>query len=980
MMKILKKKSKKKKKFSFEDYNDVLEDINKDDDELVDSEKGEILFEDLKDDDIFEDFKEEKSLKKDKKKKGKKSKVKSKKVKVSKKKGKMKRPIWKKLLTLLILMVSAGIFAVGAFLVYIIVTTSDFNPEALKSQEQSIVYSADGTEIASLGYELREKVSYDELPQVLIDAIVATEDSRFFQHSGVDLPRFLKASLGQLTGNSSAGGASTLTMQVVKNNLTSTERSIIRKFKDMYLATFFMERKYSKEEILEFYVNDSSLGSNVYGVGEASEYYFGKSVSELSLPEAALIAGLYQAPNAYNPYYNPENANKRINTVLKLMVRHGYITKEEAEAAGSVDISDLLVGLKNSDNKYQGYLDTVLVEVEEKTGYSPYMVSMKIYTALDTKMQDGVNDAFTGKTFKWENDKVQAGAAIINCNTGEIVAVGTGRKANNDALTWNYATATKRQPGSTAKPLFAYGPGMEYLGFSTGTLFMDEAWSYSNGISVSNWDNGYQGLMTLRQAVAVSRNIPALKAFQQVNKEAGNAKIVEFVENLGIDLKDDVAYESYAIGGLEEGVTPVQMAGAYATFANGGKFNTPHTITKIEYRETGEVVEFKPENKQVMKESTAYLMNNTLEYAVNNGFSGGAKVYGSHTAAKTGTSNFSEETRRKYGLPGNAENDLWTVGYTKDYSVAVWYGYDTVKDGYNTTSYYKELLMSTIFQYIPKETQGWSVPDSVRAVAVERETVPLQLPSEYTPSDFISTEYFSKDYVPVDTSPRFSKLSPVTGLTASSSGGVVNLSWNANPPEVIGDDYLNKYFSQAAWGHSGETYKNNRKAYINNTMGGYGFYICMKDKNGSLTNCEWTDKKTYSYRPKTLTKDVTIVVTASYKNFKANASDGVSKDVTVSLLGGLSVKIKNSNLVIDKGAATESDFSYNVTSSGININNNPGLDMGFQLVGNSTDVTLLNITDLVNEVNSLPPNTYNVRYKASFNGSEETETMILTIK
>ena len=741
-----------------------------------------------------------------------------------------------------------------------------------------------------------------------------------------------------------------------------------------------MERKYSKEEILEFYVNDSSLGSNVYGVGEASEYYFGKSVSELSLPEAALIAGLYQAPNAYNPYYNPENANKRINTVLKLMVRHGYITKEEAEAAGSIDISTLLVGLKNSDNKYQGYLDTVLVEVEKKTGYSPYMVSMKIYTALDTRIQDGVNDAFTGKTFKWENDKVQAGAAIVNCNTGEIVAVGTGRKENNDALTWNYATATKRQPGSTAKPLFAYGPGMEYLGYSTGTLFMDEPWSYSNGVSVSNWDNGYQGLMTLRQAVAVSRNIPALKAFQQVNKEAGNAKIVEFVENLGIDLKDDVAYESYAIGGLEEGVTPVQMAGAYATFANGGKYNTPHTITKIEYRDSGEVVEFKPENKQVMKESTAYLMNNTLEYAVNNGFSGGAKVAGSHTAAKTGTSNFSEETRKKYGLPSNAENDLWTVGYTKDYSVAVWYGYDTVKDGYNTTSYYKELLMSNIFQYIPKEATGWAVPDSVRAVAIERETVPLQLPSEYTPSEFISTEYFAKDYVPVDASPRFSKLSPVTGLTANSSAGVINLSWNATPPEVISDDYLNKYFSQAAFGNSGGSYKEKRKAYINSTMGGYGFYVCMKDKNGTLTNCEWTDKKTYSYRPKTLSRNVTIVVNASYKNFKANASDGVSKDVTVTLLGGLDIDIKNQDLVIQRGTASESDFSYDVTYSGININSSPDLEINFHLVCNSTDTTFSNISDLVNEVNGLDPGPCNIRYIAKYNDSDKVERMVLTIK
>lgn len=961
---------KKKKKFSLSDYNNVLEKIK----------EGEIV-----------------------KKIGKKN------NKAKNKNKKKKRSWWKKLITLFIMLASIGVFVVGAFLIYIVTTTSEFDPEALKSQEQSIVYSADGKEIASLGYELREKVTYDELPQVLIDAIVATEDSRFFQHSGVDLPRFLKASFGQLSGNSSAGGASTLTMQVVKNNLTSSERSIIRKFRDMYLATFYLERKYSKEEILEFYVNDSSLGSNVYGVGEASQYYFGKSVSELSLPEAALIAGLYQAPNGYNPYYYPENANKRIKTVLKLMVRHGYITQEEADAAGKIDISTLLVGLKDSDNVYQGYLDTVLMEVEEKTGYSPYLVSMKIYTALDTNIQDGVNAAFNGDSYTWIDDKVQAGAAIINCNNGEIVAVGTGRKQNADALTWNYATRTKRQPGSTAKPIFAYGPGMEYLGYSTGTLFMDEAWSYSNGTSVSNWDRGYQGLITLRQAVAVSRNIPALKAFQQVNKEVGNAKIVEFVENLGIDLKDDVAYESYAIGGLEEGVTPVQMASAYAVFANGGYYNAPHTITKIEYRETGEVVEFNGENNRVIKESTAYLMNNVLEYAVNNGFSGGAKVSGSHVAAKTGTSNFSEATRKKYNLPDNAENDLWTVAYTKNYSVALWYGYDTAKDGYNTVSSNKDRLMSAIIQYVPKESQGWEVPSSVRAVQVERESWPMQLPSEYTPSDLISTEYFDKDYVPVDVSPRFAKLSDITNLTASSSAGTVTLSWNASAPEVISEDYLNKYFGQSVFGNSGGAYKNNRIAYNSDYLGDYGYGIYLKSDNGELTRVGWTKDKTYTYTPTSVVKSVTLVIKAEYEKFKSNASDGVSKEVTITGINSKTDDNKKNNNNSNNNGNNNNNNNNNGNDKDDTltialVNNNSSLygskeeiipklgctvkyngidvtlfsEINFEITGNGVDESA-NILQLATKIMALENGTYTINYIAKYGDDSVSAKQKFTI-
>ena len=352
----------------------------------------------------------------------------------TKKDGKIKKPKrkwWKKILSFFIVCCALGIFAVFAFFIYIVQSCDEFDPNALANQDQTIIYDGNNNIIAKLGMEKRESITYDKLPQVLIDAIVATEDSRFFQHNGVDGARFMKASIGQVLGNRSAGGASTLTMQVVKNNLTSTDQTITRKFKDVYLAVFFMERKYTKEEILEFYVNDSLLGGNVYGVEEASKYYFGKSVSDLSLPEAAIIAGLFQSPNGDNPYKNPDRAKKRMQTVLKLMVRHGYITQEEADMTNQIDVSSLLVGTIES-NSYQGFIDTVVAEVKKKTGSDPALVSMEVHTTMNPTMQDGINRVMAGEGYNWIDEKVQAGITIVDVKTGKLYF----RKGESISTAW----------------------------------------------------------------------------------------------------------------------------------------------------------------------------------------------------------------------------------------------------------------------------------------------------------------------------------------------------------------------------------------------------------------------------------------------------------------------------------------------------------------------------------------------------------------
>ena len=892
-------------------------------------------------------------------------------------KSKSNSNLKQRILKIFIIVFATCVFAVSGFMLYIIISSGTFDPEKLANQDQTVVYDVDGEVIATLGREKRETVTYDQLPQVLVDAIIATEDSRFFEHNGVDMARFLKASVGQLLGNSDAGGASTLTMQVVKNNLTSTEKSIIRKFKDVYISAFILERNYSKEEILEFYVNDSLLGGNVYGVEQASQYYFGKSVSELSLPEASLIAGLFQSPNGYNPYNNPEGATERRNTVLKLMVRHGYITQEEADLANSVSVESLLTG-SGEEMNYQGYIDTVVDEIIEKTDNDPYLIPMKIYTAMDKDIQDGINKVLSGEDHEWADEYVQAGIAVVDVNNGAISAIGAGRNREGER-TWNFATQEIRHPGSTAKPLFDYGPGFEYNNFSTYTLFNDEPWQYTDGPEVGNWDGTYQGLITLRQALSVSRNIPALKAFQQVSKK----NIISFVESLGIEPEKDgnSIHEAHAIGAFEKGATPLQMAAAYAAFASGGYYTEPYTVTKIEYRDTGEVEEFKADRERVMSDSTAYLMNNVLQYAVEYGFNGGARVYGSTVAAKTGTSTFDDATLEALGLPSSAVKDLWTVAYTPEYSIALWYGYqDASSEHYLTgASAPKDAVMSSIMKYIPKTTKQFEMPDSVVASQVEFGTWPAQLPSEYTPSDLIRTEYFKKGTEPTEVSQRFAKLDPVTNLKATTSGNTVRLTWSGETPEILTESYLREYFSQSVFGNGTESFVNQRLSYNNNTLGGYGYGIYVKSSSGNLTQVGFTTDNSYTYNA-TIGGNITIVVKAEYRSFKANASDGVEVDVNVSGGGSvsddsLSLDIGASNLTPSVGNYTEPGVT--VTYNGEDVTDEATISYTVIIDGNSHSVT--SPSEVERLINEQPAGTYYIRYRATYQGESAEATRTVTV-
>lgn len=778
-----------------------------------------------------------------------------------------------------------GVAVMGlAFCGYIILSSPDFDPDKLYKSGSSVVYDADMNIIAELGVEKRENVTYDELPDVLIDAIVATEDSKFFQHSGIDLLRFGKATLGQLLGKKDAGGGSTLTMQIVKNTYNGTEshgiKGIIRKFTDIYMAVFKVEKTYTKQEIFEFYVNQGFLGNGAGGVEQASQVYFNKHVGELNLSEAALIAGLFQAPSAYDPYVYPDKAQARRDIVLNLMVRHGYITEEEAEIAKSLNVKDMLSGYSYSYSKYQGFIDTLVSDVQNKTGLDPAVTSMTIYSTLKSDKQEVINQLYDGTLYKWQNDVVQCGIAVTDVKTGAVVAIGSGRNRSGERQ-FNYATAIKRHPGSTAKPIFDYGPAIEYAGWGTGSFVMDDAYTYSNGTSINNVDHSYNGVMTAKTALANSRNIPALQAFQATTQE----EKYEFVTNLGItpELHDGEILESSAIGAFD-GVSPLELSAAYATFSRGGYYIEPYTFTKIEFNDSDESYTYTPTRTKAMSEETAYMINMILKYAVTSGAIGVGSVSGTDLASKTGTSSVPSETIKSLGLSSGAIRDSWQVSYSPDYSIAFWYGYDTItKTNYLTTKEgwsARRGIVRALTPRIMEKNSRWSQPSGVTTVDIELETNPVQLASPNTPDSLRSTEYFKKGTEPTEVSPRFATLENVTGLKATTIGNQIQLSWNPiDTPAAIDTEYLQNYFKNgyARWA---DKYYERRLSYNASYIGDLMYDIYIKGSSGNLIYIGTTSSNNYTT---TLTNatDATYVVKSTYSIFKASASSGAEVSVKV---------------------------------------------------------------------------------------------------
>lgn len=676
---------------------------------------------------------------------------------------------------LIIGIIFLAMFIAGISLfIYYISTAPELDPEKLSDPFSSQIYDKDGELFAELGNVKRTKVEFDDLPPVLIDAVTATEDARFFDHFGIDLRRIGGAIIANIKRGFGAEGASTITQQVVENAFLTPEKSLKIKVQEQWLA-LKLEREYSKEQIMEMYLNKIFFGNGAYGVAKAAEVYFGKKdLHDLTLVEAAILAGLPQRPSAYNPFENPDLMAKRVDTVLDLMVHHGKISEEEAEEARQVDIASLLTDEKPATAPHDAFLRKVREEVEEKLGGADiYTDGLKIYTTMDRDAQEYVEFLLTDSEDNpidyGDDEELQAGLVVLDTKTGAIQAIGGSRNRENiDG--YNYAIQGGRQAGSTAKPIVAFGPAIEYNKISTYHQLEDDQPYQIPGTDhqVRNWDRQYRGWVSARMALARSLNVPTIKAFLEVDNEL----VKEFGEKLGIEFAQDYVPVTEAIGGAETNVTPLQLAGAYRAFGNGGIYNEPYAVTKVEFPD-GKVVELKPTPEPVMADYTAYMVTDMLKSVLTESYATGgrANIPGLPVAGKTGTTN----------LPNDqGVNNAWFAGYTTNYTIAVWTGYKEHNKAMSITTVSQQLFKHTMIELSKDiETPDFEMPDSVVEVEVEVGSNPPKLPSKYTPSDKIVRELFVKGYEPKETSDVYDKLDPVDQLAATydEETNTIHVSW-----------------------------------------------------------------------------------------------------------------------------------------------------------------------------------------------------------
>ncbi|MGQ7336930.1 penicillin-binding protein PBP1A [Streptococcus suis] len=590
-----------------------------------------------------------------------------------------------------ILLASAIItFIAGAALAaYYIYTAPKLSEESLTATVSSKIYDKNGNLIADLGAEKRSNASIEEIPTDLVNAIVAIEDQRFFNHRGVDVIRIAGSLVNNLTGGRLQGG-STLDQQFIKLTYFSTsvqDQNIKRKIQEAWLA-LQLERRNTKQEILTYYINKVNMSNGNYGMKTAANAFFGKELKDLTLPQLALLAGMPQAPNQYDPYTYPEEAKNRRDMVLAEMLEEKYIDNSQYEQAVLTPVTDGLQPLSNTA-AYPDYMDNyikqVIEEVETKTGYNLMTTGMDVYTNVDPAAQQELWNIYNTDWYvNYPDDLLQVASTVIDVSNGKVVAQLGGRKQeSNVSLGTNQAVETNRDFGSTMKPITDYAPAFENGVFtSTADTVVDTPYNYPGTTTpLNNWDRQYYGNISLKTAIQYSRNVTAVKALEAT----GLDKALTFLNKMGIDYPE--MHYSNAISSntsdsdRKYGASSEKMAAAYAAFANGGIYYKPQYVNKIIFSD-GSVQEYQPEGQQAMSEETAFLMTDMLKSVMTHSQGLNASVAGIPMAGKTGTSNYtdSETTTILSNIPEANYSSIVVpdenfVGYSNQYAMAVWTGY-----------------------------------------------------------------------------------------------------------------------------------------------------------------------------------------------------------------------------------------------------------------------------------------------------------------
>ena len=664
--------------------------------------------------------------------------VKAKKAKKEERpKGKTVTFVMAILMSIVVFFAIIGVIGAGIFAYKLCEGKPELHVEDLVSPDSTTIYDSEGNKIMELGLYLRENIDYDEMPNCLIDAFLAIEDSRFFEHIGFDIPRFTKAILVNLRTRDFSQGGSTVTMQLIKNSYFSRDADadstiaaregmsgIRRKMQEIVLALELENiQKVKKQDILAMYINKVNYGNNIRGVQKAAQYYFGKDAKNLNLAESAFLAGLINSPNTYNPYndlykndnyyLDPDsdylqNAIERRNEVLNLMVQHGYISEQEADLAKSVRMEDLVVGTDDSfqetNDKYQSYIDAVIDEVIETTGESPYEVGMEIYTNMNPYMQEYLYDMQNEADYvgiEFPNELCQSAIVVMDNQNGSIEALGGGRGETEQARQFNRATSAYLNPGSSIKPVIDYALCIEELGYATSHTFTDMPYYlYDGNVLISNYDHNYIGDMLMTEALGRSQNTPAVQALAAVVEEKGEEFVVDYLNSIGFKFDYSDFDLQFAIGGNRCLVTPLQLAGAHAMFINGGRYIKPHTVNYIVYNDGRENFVADTKGQQRLSPETAWMVAYLEEYNMSGSYSSlmwYCKRYLDYPLyGKTGTTDWGD-AGESFGIPNGATKDSWLVMQTNKYTISCWTGYDELAKGaYFSNSEYQENTKSKI--------------------------------------------------------------------------------------------------------------------------------------------------------------------------------------------------------------------------------------------------------------------------------------------
>lgn len=834
--------------------------------------------------------------------------------------GKKSTFVWAIIASICAFLFILGIIGAGVIAFKLCDGIPEFKASDLESADSSIIYDSEGNEIIELGLYLRENVEYSQLSESVIDAFVAAEDSRYFEHFGFDIPRFTKAIIVNLKTRNFDQGGSTMTMQLIKNSYFQVDNDdestlasrngmsgIKRKMQEIVLA-ITADMRMSKQELLALYLNKINFGDNIRGIEKASEYYFGKSASELNLNESAFLAGIINSPNAYNPYNEAyrysdtnayissnvaylDNANNRKNEVLGLMLSHGYITEEEYKLNCKVKIENLLAGkntkFSSTNPEYQSYIDAAIDEVERETGYSPYTKAMNIYTNMNSHLQSYVyamqnDEEQFAKSYQFRNELQQNAIVLLNNQTGELVALGGGRNAADSARQFNRATDAYINPGSSIKPILEYALAFDVLGYSTAHTVTDQpVYLYDTDILIANsYGQGYSGDMYIQTALAMSLNSPAIQLLMEVEEKIDEEGVIAYLQAIGFDRASKNTYDlQWAIGGNMCQVTPVQLAGAHATLMNSGYYVKPHTVNRIEYRgKYNELEDYVADTtgNQVLSSAAAYMTATLERFNVTSGYISQLNLIRRDypTFAKTGTTNYDDYQIEAWDLPDFASKDQWVMVQNSNYTIVVWNGFDTLKDGayftvsdenYNLKCKMANILLTELDATIDYNPGELEKPSDLLEISFVRGSFPYVKNGGSTVKGYISASSPYKDLITMEEFNKEYKQDVEGKLTGMgmdiTADGLIRLHWGG----------FNQYFEDgtkdtSATAYSGKTkiatgaswfqrynYKNPAEFYAvitsadgNSTMVTSNTTIAYAEFGGELpfTACGWTSNST----------------------------------------------------------------------------------------------------------------------------------------